>query len=84
MVLNQFDKIINVKLITNTGESDTILCQSEGIKPDIKISGSFVAADAMAMLKLSISNIYLKNPMSAYANDSGTKNSGDIYLLPLP
>jgi hypothetical protein len=78
--ISLFDKIINVKLIANDGSTDSIICPDIGLKPDINISGDYVASNVISSAYLRITNFYTKRPLSDYSTDPQTGAPGYIQI----
>jgi hypothetical protein len=75
-----FDKIINIQLIANDGQTDTIICPSIGIKPDINLSGEFVPSNTISKVDLRLTNFYTKRPLSDYTTNQDTGAVGYISI----
>lgn len=65
-----FDKIVKIELFTENPPgptpADVVECPKTGIKPNITISGTWVASNVLKSLQVRIINFYPSLPMSSY------------------
>jgi hypothetical protein len=69
MVIDLFDKIINVDLIANDGVTERILCPQIGQKPTIGLVGEYGSKTVISNIQLRVTNFYASRPLSDYTTD---------------
>ena len=62
-----FDKIINVRLIQNNGDTDYVQCPKIGRKPSINISGKILPSPVLSDIDLRMTNLFTGDtPLDAF------------------
>lgn len=86
MGLMTFNKIINIKFLTDAGIEEplaSIICPEKGRKPNIEIVGQLAPQDITKAINVKIKNLYMDSPSNKYQRiriEAGYTNSKKFVL----